>query len=190
MSIRTPFEHISGGRWGHFADWVRKTLPFEKIGDLSFATLSMVEMISETIVENFQRQPPREEILKRCATMLKSVVIINIAAGYHLRVSYHSPSPTEIRNFPFLRYIDLIHAMHKLSLVAMVRSQEGSDVYNRRIDEILIEVLHDILKWIQNRSGKTLSELADHCYKIYDEAGYNYDRSIGMDMESMPVQYI
>ena len=191
MAQGLPFEYIVSGRWGHFADWVRKSLPFEKIGDLSFATLHMIETSADLICVKFEKKElTNEDLLKRCATLLKCVVEINLAYGYHLKVSYVSKIPQEIQDFPFRRYIDLIMAINKLSLAAMIRSQEGYEVHNKELEQHMIQILQDILIWVQSASRMTLAQLADHCRKVYDLGGYQYDLSIGMDMEHSPVQYI
>ncbi len=116
---RESFEHLSAGRWGRFADWVRSIHPMTALNSLSFASLFLNEQLLELIEGHLNDRLDEDSVLMCCYDILRGVVMTNLAYGYHLRVFYNS------RNMPLppfrpSQYMQLIKAIKSVTSAAMI----------------------------------------------------------------------
>jgi hypothetical protein len=184
--LRLPFEHLSQGRWQHFANWVR-SLHIVPINAVFFGIMFLNEQVLAFVNDvNEDRDENDDMVLIRCYDLLRAVVTFHIGLGSHLEVSYISRRLPYPETVPFL---DLSRAARTLNRAALDYSRRTSYEMPLNVPSAVTDAMHVVLEWIQCRAKKTLAELADECVKGYFPDQYAENVQRGTDMASIRVLY-
>jgi hypothetical protein len=185
---RNPLENISVGRWKEFSEWVRELSLANNVTDFSYAILYLNATVMDMIEQHFEHNLTQEGTILSCCEILRGILMANISFGAPLEVSYHSKSPP-YPDFRFAKYIDLLGAMRKLSNYALFKAISENPNRIHFLEMQTMDVLHEVLEWIQYRSHKNLVELADECMRVFTPNMYEERVKAGRTMANIPIIY-
>ena len=195
MSPRTPHEVISCGFWRYFATIVGKRVPDGMKYNISYAVFQLIASIMTFLNEEpefvMDADSHRDLLPNVLSQILERIVQVDIAMDGKLALRYHlTGSATRSMGHMFL--YRKVSALSSFAIVELERDLAYSVVVESIEEQVCVlrTMLTPLLHFVQNRSGKTLRELAIYRHRLINPGEFEREAMRNQGLQSLVPEYV